>query len=241
MEIIITENYEEMSRTAAELAAQAVQEHPKGLISFPAGDTPVAMVDTFVEMANAGQVDVTGARYVSLDEWVGLGAEDTGSCRKFNLEHLVGPLKTPFAEVHLIDGKAQDPAAERQALQGYLEQHGPLALSVLGVGLNGHLGFNEDGVDFEQDTILIPLAPTTLKVMHKYFANENVHPTMGLSIGIRQLMAAKKVILIANGEKKADIIAKTVNGPVSNSVPSSVLQNHPNCTFVLDKAAAAKL
>lgn len=241
MEIIITENYEEMSQKAARLAAQAVQENPKGLISFPAGDTPVGMVDAFVEMANAGQVDVSAARYVSLDEWVGLGAADAGSCRKFNQDHLVGPLKKPFEDIHLIDGMAKEPEAERRALQAYLEQHGPLALSVLGVGLNGHLGFNEDGVDFEQDTILIPLAPTTLKVMHKYFASESVNPTMGLSIGIRQLMAAKKVILIANGEKKAGIIAKTVKGPVTNSVPSSVLQNHPNCTFVLDKAAAAML
>lgn len=240
MEIIITENYEEMSRKAADLAARAVAQSPQGLISFPAGDTPVGMVDNFVEMANAGQVDVSAARYVSLDEWVGLGGEDAGSCRKFNLDHLVGPLQKPFKDVWLIDGKAADPAAERMALQSYLEQHGPLALSVLGVGLNGHLGFNEDGVDFEQDTILIPLAPTTLKVMHKYF-DESVNPTQGLSIGIRQLMRAGKIILIANGEKKADIIAKTVNGPVTNSVPASVLQNHPNCTLVLDKAAAAKL
>lgn len=240
MEILVCKDYTEMSRKAAELAAVCLRETPQGLISFPAGHTPVGMVDEFARMANAGEVDISRARYVSLDEWVGLSDTDEGSCGEFNQTHLLKPLKTPFAGVHLINGKAASPEAERDALLAYLKQYGPLALSVLGIGMNGHLGFNEDGVDFEQDAILIPLSPTTKRVMKKYFG-ENAHPEYGLSIGIRQLMAAKKVVLIANGENKAEIIAKALRGPVTNSVPASILQNHPCCTAVLDEAAASGL
>lgn len=240
MQITVCRDYESMSQKAAELSADVLRQRPDGLISFPAGDTPVAMVDRFVEMVNRGEADISRARYVSLDEWVGLGAEDKGSCAEFNHTHLLAPLQKPFADAHIINGKAQSPEAERDALLAYLKAHGPLALSVLGIGMNGHLGFNEDGVDFEQDTVLIPLSPVTKQVMTKYFG-DSAHPEYGLSIGIRQLMAAEKIILIANGKKKADIIAKTVNGPVTNAVPSSILQKHPNCTLVLDETAASGL
>lgn len=241
MEIKVCKDYDEMSRTAAALAADSVRQHPEGLISFPAGDTPVGMVEDFVRRVQSGEVDISGARYVSLDEWVGLTDQDPGACAYFNRKYLLEPLTaTPFASAHIINGAAKDPEAERLRLLDYLAAYGPLALSVLGVGMNGHLGFNEDGVDFEQDAIVIPLSPTTKTVMKKYFG-ENAHPEYGISIGVRQLMAAEKVVLIANGEKKADIMARTVKGPVTNEVPSSILQRHPNCTVVLDEAAAAGL
>lgn len=106
--------------------------------------------------------------------------------------------------------------------------------------MNGHLGFNENGVDFDLDAHIIPLSETTLKVMTKYFG-EKFHPTHGISQGIRQIMVAKTVILIANGAHKAEILKKAVHGPVTNEVPASVLQNHPNCYVVADEAAAALL
>lgn len=240
MQIVTCKNYDDMSQKAAELVADALRQRPEGLFSFPAGETPVGMVDAFVGMVNAGQIDPARARYVSLDEWVGLGADNPGSCAAFNNARLLGPMQTPFADAHLINGAAADPEAERQALLAYLKQHGPLALSALGIGLNGHLGFNEDGVSFDEDAILIPLSSTTRRIMKKYLG-EDVRPEYGLSIGIRQLMAAERVILMASGAAKADIVAKAVNGPVTNAVPASVLQGHPACTLVLDEAAAAKL
>ncbi len=240
MEIIVSKDYEEMSRKAAELAADSIRENPESLVSFPAGDTPLGMFHAFTDMVNAGTVDISKARYVSLDEWIGLSHQDKGSCGLFLDENLIGRLKKPFAETHIIDGAAADMENERQLLDRFIETHGPLEVSVLGIGMNGHLGFNEDGVDFELSAHIIPLSETTKQVMTKYFGDQ-FHPEFGLSQGISQIMAAKKVILIANGPHKAEIIGRAVKGEITNKVPASVLQSHPNCYVVVDQAAAAKL
>lgn len=240
MHIVVCKDYEEMSRRAAEIVAEQVKKRPDGLISFPGGDTPLGMVHVFADMVNEGKVDISRTHYVSLDEWVGLSGEDEGSCGLFNQQNLLSRLQHPFAGTHIINGAAEDIDSERVALNDYISQYGPLDVSVLGIGMNGHLGFNENGVDFDLDAHIIPLSETTLKVMTKYFG-EKFHPTHGISQGIRQIMAAKTVILIANGAHKAEILKKAVHGPVTNEVPASVLQNHPNCYVVADEAAAALL
>lgn len=240
MHIVVCKDYEEMSRRAAEIVAEQVKKRPDGLISFPGGDTPLGMVHVFADMVNEGKVDISRTHYVSLDEWVGLSGEDEGSCGLFNQQNLLSRLQHPFAGTHIINGAAEDIESERVALNDYISQYGPLDVSVLGIGMNGHLGFNENGVDFDLDAHIIPLSETTLKVMTKYFG-EKFHPTHGISQGIRQIMAAKTVILIANGAHKAEILKKAVHGSVTNEVPASVLQNHPNCYVVADEAAAALL
>lgn len=240
MHIVVCKDYEEMSRRAAEIVAEQIKKRPDGLISFPGGDTPLGMVHVFADMVNEGKVDISRTHYVSLDEWVGLSNEDEGSCGLFNQQNLLSRLQHPFAGTHIINGAAEDIESEHVALNDYISQYGPLDVSVLGIGMNGHLGFNENGVDFDLDAHIIPLSETTLKVMTKYFG-EKFHPTHGISQGIRQIMAAKTVILIANGAHKAEILKKAVHGPVTNEVPASVLQNHPNCYVVADEAAAALL
>lgn len=240
MHIVVCKDYEEMSRRAAEIVAEQVKKRPDGLISFPGGDTPLGMVHIFADMVNECKVDISRTHYVSLDEWVGLSNEDEGSCGLFNQQNLLSRLQHPFAGTHIINGATEDIESERVALNDYISQYGPLDVSVLGIGMNGHLGFNENGVDFDLDAHIIPLSETTLKVMTKYFG-EKFHPTHGISQGIRQIMAAKTVILIANGAHKAEILKKAVHGPVTNEVPASVLQNHPNCYVVADEAAAALL
>lgn len=240
MHIVVCKDYGEMSRRAAEIVAEQIKKRPDGLISFPGGDTPLGMVHVFADMVNEGKVDISRTHYVSLDEWVGLSNEDEGSCGLFNQQNLLSRLQHPFAGTHIINGAAEDIESERVALNDYISQYGPLDVSVLGIGMNGHLGFNENGVDFDLDAHIIPLSETTLKVMTKYFG-EKFHPTHGISQGIRQIMAAKTVILIANGAHKAEILKKAVHGPVTNEVPASVLQNHPNCYVVADEAAAALL
>lgn len=240
MQIIVCKNYEEMSRKAAELAAESIRTNPEALVSFPGGDTPEGMVHAFAEMVNEEKVNISKASYVSLDEWVGLSDRDEGSCGLFNRENLINRLQKPFARMHLINGAAEDIQQERKALDEFVETYGPLDVSVLGIGMNGHLGFNEDGVDFNLNAHIIPLSETTKQVMTKYFG-EKFHPEYGISQGIRQIMAAKKVILIANGAHKAKILRLAVKGEVTNRVPASVLQNHPNCYVVVDQTAAAML
>ncbi|MDR2477088.1 MAG: glucosamine-6-phosphate deaminase [Treponema sp.] len=237
---IICENYEEMSRKAAETAAEGIPSGRESLVSFPGGETPKGMFNCFVQMVNSGTVDISKTRYVSLDEWVGLGVEDQGSCASFNHINLLEKIQKPFLDSHIINGKAGDIDEECRLLNDYISRYGPLDLSVLGIGLNGHLGFNEDGVDFGLDAHVIPLSKMTRKIMGKYF--EKSHDlNYGITQGLRQIMAAKKIILIANGAHKAEILRTAFSGPVSNSVPASILQRHTDCTLICDKEAAAGL
>jgi len=229
-----------MSLKAAEAAAEGIRENPAGLVSFPGGDTPLLMVRNFTQMVNTGAVDISRAYYISLDEWVGLSDADEGSCGRFNREQLLDRLESPFAGVHLINGAAVDIEKERESMDAYINAHGPLTVSVLGIGMNGHLGFNEAGVDFGLNAHITMLDETTRKVMKKYFG-EKFHPTQGITQGVAQIMAAKKVILIASGAHKADMIRRTVRGPVTGKVPASVLQRHPNCYIFTDLEAGAKL
>lgn len=240
MNIIKCKDYEEMSRTAVQQVSAVIAANPQALISFPGGDTPLQMVRTFASRVNSGDVDISRVHYVSLDEWVGLSSTDEGSCGRFNRENLLELLQKPFAGVHLINGAAADMEAERTALDDYIGQYGPLAVSVLGIGMNGHLGFNEAGVDFNLNAHIIPLDATTKRVMTKYFGDK-FHPTTGITQGIGQIMNAKKVILLANGAHKADIIAQTVHGPITNQVPASVLRRHPDAVLIVDEAAGEKI
>ena len=229
-----------MSEKAAALAAESVSAAKEPLISFPGGDTPLGMVDAFVSLVNGRSVDISRTRYVQLDEWVGLGEDDKGSCAQFNRVNLLEKLRHPFLETFLINGLASDIHEECERLNGFIERYGPLSLSVLGIGLNGHLGFNEDGVDFDSNAHVIALSGTTKKIMGKYFDRER-SLEYGITQGIKQIMAAQRIILIANGAHKASILKKALTGPVTNAVPASILQRHPECFLITDKAAAAEL
>lgn len=241
MEKIICADYDAMSTRAAESVRDIIRENPQALLSFPGGDTPLGMVRAFTKMVNAGEIDISKARFVMLDEWVGLDATNPGSCAAFLQENLFAPLQYPFAEICLLNGKAPDMDAELAAHDAFIRKCGGITVSMLGIGMNGHLGFNEDGVDFSLRSHKIPLAPKTREVMCKYFGGQALPLTHGITQGISQIMEAKYVFVLANGEKKADIVKSSLCGEITNKVPASVLQNHPHCCYILDSAAASKL
>jgi glucosamine-6-phosphate deaminase len=240
MKLVVCKNYGEMSQKAADIAGESISPGEEQLISFPGGDTPLGMVEAFVAMVNNRTVDISRARYVQLDEWVGLGGQDRGSCAGFNRINLLDKLQYPFLDVFLINGLADDIQEECERLNAFIDRFGPLDLSVLGIGLNGHLGFNEDGVDFQKNAHIIPLSDTTKGIMGKYFDRDHILE-FGITQGIQQIMAAKKVLLIASGSHKAEILKKAFSGPVTNTVPASILQQHNDCTVISDVDAAKEL
>lgn len=240
MELICCKDYEEMSRKAAETVAACLKKKPDGLLSFPGGETPLGMVQHFVKMVNEGEVDISRANYVSLDEWVGLGPDTLGSCAQFNRDNLFTPLQKEFANIHIINGANSQIEEECEKLDAYFAAYGPLTVSVLGIGMNGHLGFNEEGSDFNAKAHTVPLSPVTIGIMSKYFTEE-LPLTHGITQGLAQIMQADTVILIAAGEKKAEIVHRAMRGEVTESVPASILQRHPNCICVMDEAACRLL
>ena len=240
MNLIVCKDYQEMSQKAAAMAAESICAEEEQLISFPGGETPAGMVEEFVRMVNSGAVDISHTRYVQLDEWVGLGENDMGSCAQFNRVNLLNKLRYPFLDFFLINGLAKDIQNECTLLNSYIDHFGPLSLSVLGIGMNGHLGFNEDGVNFENPAHVIQLSETTKQIMGKYFDRPRTLE-YGITQGIRQIMAAKKVILIASGAHKAQILKKALTGPVTNTVPASILQRHNACTIIAECDAAKEM
>lgn len=240
MKVKIYENYNEVSEKVNKITSDIINNSENALISFPGGDTPKCFIEKFVDDVNSQKIDISKTKFVSLDEWVGLSDKDKGSCAHFLNTVLFNNLKYSFAEKFLLDGSNADINDELKKHQAFLDKNGPLTLSVLGVGMNGHLGFNESGVDMSLNSHMISLDDTTKNVMVKYFG-ENFKPTHGITQGLHQIMQAKTVIVMANGQHKADIIYKSVNGEITNKVPLSVLQDHPNCYLIIDKAAASEL
>ena len=230
MQVLVAKNYDAMSRVAADIVEHQIKAEPQALISFPGGDTPVGMLEVFCSKVNRGEIDPAELKFVQLDDWVGIGPDDAGSCSNFIREKLLKKMSKPFADAFLFDGSQSD-----------IDRYGPISVEVLGIGMNGHLGFNEDGVDFSLRSHRTPLSATTKSVQRKYFSGQDLPLTEGITLGIAQIMESKTVIVIANGKKKAEIVAEAILGPVTNRVPASVLQEHPNCIYLLDDEAASLL
>lgn len=242
MKVVVTKDYEAMSRYAADLVQECVGRDPQSLVSFPGGDTPVGMLREFVSRVNSGAIDPTGLKFVQLDDWVGIGPRDEGSCSHFVNTQLIAPMHRPFADQFLFDGSNVDTIDQQLEEQdAFIRRYGPIAVEVLGIGMNGHLGFNENGVDFSLRSHRTPLSVVTKSVQKKYFGGRDLPLTEGITQGIAQIMEAELVILLANGARKAEIVSKAITGPVTNEVPASILQKHPNCVWVLDQEAAELL
>jgi 6-phosphogluconolactonase/glucosamine-6-phosphate isomerase/deaminase len=148
MKIIVTKEYSALSLCAADLVEQEIRRKPDALVSFPGGDTPVGMLELFVQRVRSGEIDPSALKFVQLDDWVGIGPRDEGSCSHFIRTKLLEPMGKPFADTFLFDGSAPDIDAQLRRQDAFIRSCGAIDVEVLGIGMNGHLGFNENGVDF---------------------------------------------------------------------------------------------
>ncbi|TBL75279.1 glucosamine-6-phosphate deaminase [Paenibacillus thalictri] len=240
MEIKVYSDYDAMCAATAKLIADHVRANPEALLSFAAGSSPLGVFAKLIEAAKSGTVSFARCRFVSLDEWAGLDGSAQGSCRQTLDEHFFKPLAVPEPHIRFFDGKAGSYERECEEMDAYIAGHGGIGLILLGVGMNGHLGFNEPGASFEAYSHVSRLDETTKHVSVKYFG-ESLPLTQGITLGIRHMMEADQAILIADGLKKADIVHEALNGEVTNRVPASILQRHNNCAVYLDAGAASKL
>ncbi|MFB5676185.1 glucosamine-6-phosphate deaminase [Paenibacillus terreus] len=238
MKTHIARNYLEMSEQAAELIIHQIRQKPESLVCFAAGTTPLGTLSCLVKAVHDGRISFEQCRFISLDEWVGLGASDEGSCRQTLDSHFFEPCGIQEQNIHFFNGTSNDLEAECKAMDDFIQAHGRIDLLLLGVGVNGHLGFNEPHVDVELYSHVTDLAPVTKQVSVKYF-QEQKNVQKGITLGIKHLMQASTVILIADGDKKAEIMRKALHHEISSEVPVTVLRQHPNVYVCLDEAAAA--
>ena len=228
MEILVYDQFDAASDKAFDFFVQALATGPK-TFGLATGSTPEALYQRLVE----SDLDFSQSVSVNLDEYYGLSSDHPKSYHYFMHQHLFQ--HKPFKHSYLPDGDQTD-SDYNQVLAD-----NPIDLQILGIGSNGHIGFNEPGAPFDGLTQLVDLTPSTIEANKRFFDRVEDVPTQAYSMGIASIMAAKKIILMAYGEKKADAIYGLVEGPVTPDLPASILQRHPDVTLLLDKAAAAKL
>ena len=229
-----------MSRAAADLVIEQVKSKPDSLLCFPSGESPAGVLRYLVADAHAGKVDFSGCYFVGLDEWVGMGKDDDGSCTNFLNEHFFTRIQVKADHVKFFNAKAADLDTSCKAMDDFIKARGSLDIMMVGIGMNGHIGLNEPGADFDLYSHHSPLADVTINVGQKYFKQHTIL-TEGITLGLRHLREAKMPLLVASGAKKADIIARSLNGEVSNLVPATIFQTLPSACVLLDEDAASGL
>lgn len=234
MNIIIAKNDQEASEKAFELVKTGLQNGKIKTLGLATGSTPLKL---YAQMREAN-LDVADVTTVNLDEYIGLEADNPQSYNYYMEQELFKSMN--FKASYLPNGVAEDLEAECERYESILADH-PVDLQILGLGTNGHIGFNEPGTPFAAKTHVVELTQSTIEANKRFFEREEDVPTLAVSMGIASIMAAKEIVLLAFGEAKADAVQQMVEGPVTEDCPASVLQNHPNVTIVLDEAAASKV
>lgn len=234
MQLIKVEDKLSGSKEGLQIIESAIKAGKVSTLGLATGSTPETLYAEFIK----SDVDTSEITTVNLDEYVGLAASDPNSYHYYMNDLLFS--KKKFKESYLPDGLAEDAEAECNRYEGILNEH-PVDIQILGIGTNGHIGFNEPGTPFDSLTHKVLLTESTREANKIYFEKEEDVPTHAYSMGIKSIMNAKKIILLAFGKSKAEAIKATVNGPVSEDCPASALQNHPDVTIIVDNEAASLL
>ena len=241
MRLIVVKDYEEMSAAAARFVAGQIYLKPNSVLGLATGSTPLLMYQKLVRLHESLGLDFSQATSFNLDEYIGLPIEDKNSYHFFMQENFFRHISIKAAKIFIPNGNAEDIEAECKNYDLLIAQKGGIDLQILGIGNNAHIGFNEPDIKFEATTHKVTLDAQTIQANARFFPSMEDVPRYAISMGIKTIMHARKVVLLANGENKADAIYKTVYGAVRPDAPASILQLHQDVTLILDKAAASKL
>ncbi len=236
MKFITTDTYEQLSKQAANLIAAQVICKPNCVLGLATGSSPLGTYAELAEKYRNGEVDFSDVTSVNLDEYVGLTGEHDQSYRYFMNNNLFKFINIPIERTFVPNGCADDLVKEGAEYDAHIRALGGIDLQLLGLGLDGHIGFNEPDDAFIAETHPVELDPSTIEANARFFASEADVPRSAITMGMLSIMQAKKILLIANGEKKLDILKKAMYGPITPSVPASILQLHPDVTVIYSKA-----
>jgi glucosamine-6-phosphate isomerase len=240
MQLKIYKDYHDLSEAAASEIIELVKNKLDAVLCLASGDTPRLTCKLFAEKAITGKTDLSRITFIGLDEWVGIPPENDGSCHYFFQHEIIEPLHFSRDQVHLFDAMSHNLQEECRKMDSIIVEKGGIDLMIVGIGMNGHIGFNEPGVSFNNYAHVIDLDDTTVSVGQKYFKTA-VSLQKGITLGLKHLQESKKVLLLANGTKKAGVIKKTVKGEITNEFPASIMQTHSNGFVMIDEEAAGLL
>jgi glucosamine-6-phosphate isomerase len=238
MDVTVVTDYEALSRQAAEIIIDLVWQEPQALLILPAGETPCGAYRLLVAAHQSGAVDLSGLTIVALDEWGGRSRSHPLSCHHMIAASFVEPFGIPAHRFHSLDGTAADPEAECGRYQALFDSLGRPALSLLGLGVNGHIALNEPAPHLPLTTHVVPLAKETIARAEKEIAGQPVAP-YGLTLSMPQIMSAAKLLLLAGGRHKSTAVRAMLSGPIDTVCPASLLNLHPDTRAILDETAAS--
>ncbi|MCR5054660.1 MAG: glucosamine-6-phosphate deaminase [Lachnospiraceae bacterium] len=239
MKVIKAKDYEDLSRKAANIISAQVIIKPDSVLGLATGSTPLGIYRQLIEWYKKGDIDFSDVTTINLDEYRGLSPGNDQSYHYFMQENFFRYVNVPKDRIHIPDG--EDPDSDR-ACRDYdviIKKAGGIDLQLLGIGRDGHIGFNEPGAAFGLETHCVDLAESTMAANARFFGDKDKVPRQAYTMGIKSIMQAKKVLMVASGREKAEIIRDAILGPVTPQVPASILQMHPDFTLVIEREAAS--
>ena len=242
LNIIKVKTPEEMGKAAADEFEAVIHAKPACVIGLATGSTPLPLYRELIAREQAGLIDFSRVRSANLDEYKGLAPDHPQSYRRFMQENLFDHISIKPENTIVPDGLAADIPAMCEAYERKIEDWGGVDIQLLGIGHDGHIGFNEPGEAFELETHCVDLTPATIEANKRFFdGNEDLVPKQAYTMGIKTIMQARKVLVVANGLAKAKAVKAVVSGPVTPECPGSILQMHPDCILVADEEALSLL
>lgn len=242
MTLTIVPTAEDVAQSLAARIVEALRARPETVLGLPAGHTPVGAYGRLRELCAAGEVDFSRASSFNLDEFIGIDGAHPGSFRRFMDRHLLSGVNLDPSRIHFLNGAAADPDVECRRYDEAIASCGGIDLQILGIGANGHIGFNEPAESLAAETHRVRLKNSTRRDNAALFGNRvDAVPLEALTMGIGAILRAARIVLVAMGERKAECVEQAVHGPITTWLPASLLQAHRNVEVLLDRAAASKL
>ena len=241
MQIYRAKDYHDMSRKAANIISAQVIMKPSCVLGLATGSTPIGTYRQLIEWYEKGDLDFAHVTSVNLDEYKGLSGDTDQSYRYFMNHNFFSHINIPMERTFVPNGLEKNSDAACAAYNEIIRSCGGIDLQLLGLGHNGHIGFNEPGEAFEKETHCVDLTESTIEANKRFFEKEEDVPRQAYTMGIKNIMQARKILLVVSGEDKADILAQVLEGPITPQVPASILQLHNDVTVVADEAALSKL
>ncbi|WP_093314209.1 glucosamine-6-phosphate deaminase [Tindallia californiensis] len=240
MKKLFVKDYHQLSLTAFDLFLQEFQDNPAGTFGFATGSTPIGFYQRILEDHALYQTDYSNIKTFNLDEYVGLDEHQPQSYHHFMRHQLFNPLGIGREQVHIPKGNAEDLQKECTRYESLLSSN-PIDLQILGIGENGHIGFNEPGTTFESGVHITTLKESTRQANSRFFDSIHEVPTQAITMGIQNILHAKKILVLVSGSSKAPILKEIFHHPVTTKIPASALHHHPDTTFIIDEKAAVSL
>jgi len=241
MRVVVVKTPEEMGREAAAIVAEGIRSKPHYVLGLATGSTPIPLYQELIRLHKEEGLDFSSVITFNLDEYVGLPPTHDQSYRYFMDAQLFNHVNIPKRNTHIPDGMTDDIEAHCLAYEAMIEDVGGIDCQILGIGGNGHIGFNEPGSSLASRTRVVELTEKTIQDNSRFFSSIEEVPRRAITMGIGTILDAQKLVLLATGAKKAEAIAAALEGPVTAKVPASALQLHPDVTFILTEDAASGL